>query len=146
MTSLTLPIQSECMCNTRLKRALAANAVFSAVSGALLVVAAPMVAGLILTGPFSLFGVGETALLRVLGGGLLIFAAIVGWTERQARPSAPVVVAISLADFGWVLGSALLLALGASAFTASGSALVIAVAALVLAFGVLQLGGLRHRR
>jgi hypothetical protein len=145
MSTLTLSSNNNCMCNTRLKIALGANAAFSALSGILFTLAAPAVAGVMLVGSVSLLGLGEVALLRLLGVGLLLFAAFVAWTAWHARPLAPMVMAISIADFGWVIGSMFLLAITASVFTASGIVAVAAVAGLVLVFGVLQLGALRKR-
>jgi hypothetical protein len=145
MSTLTLSSNAECMCNTRLRVALGANAAFSALSGIVFTLAAPTVAEVILAGSVSLFGFGAVALLRLLGAGLVLFAALVGWTAWHSRPPVPMVMTISIADFGWVIGSALLLVLAASAFTASGIVAVAAVAAVVLVFGVLQLGALRKR-
>jgi hypothetical protein len=145
MTSLVVSPETECLCNPRLKRALGVNALFSAASGMMLLLAAPSVAGLIFAQSVTLLGVGDVALLRLVGIGLIGFAAGVGWAARQDRPGALIVTGISLADFGWVMGTALLLALAAPVFSPVGTAVLAMIAVIVLVFGVLQLGALRRR-
>ena len=145
MTSHTLSTDFECMCNTKLKRALGANAMFSALSGVALVLAAPIAAELLFSMPLSVFGFGAVTILRMVGIGLILFALAVGWAGRQERPVAPIVTAISLADFGWVIGSVLLLGFAAPTFTTMGIAMIGTIGLIVLGFGVAQLGALRHR-
>src|SRR3546814_20762927 len=76
------------------------------------------------------------------------FAAMVFWISGRAESRAGLVRAVCLMDWSWVLGSALLLILGWSAFTWAGAALVDAMAVAVAAYAVLQahfLGGVRTR-
>jgi len=114
-----------------LRGALIANALFSAATGLLLVGFAEPVAT----------AVGEVAplVLRVIGAGLVPFAAFLVWTAR--RPD--FVLGASIADLGWVAGSAGLLVFLPSLFSSAGAVAVAGVAGVVLVFGLLQIAGLR---
>jgi uncharacterized membrane protein len=118
-----------------LRGALIANALFSFATGLLLVGFAEPVATV----------VGEVAplVLRVIGAGLLPFAAFLVWTARRSVPRPVFVLVASIADLGWVAGSAGLLVFLPSLFSPAGTVAVAGVAGAVLVFGLLQLGGLR---
>jgi uncharacterized membrane protein len=118
---------------TLLRRALGANALFSAVSGLLLVGAPDSTAALL----------GDVApwILRPTGIGLLLFAAFLVWVARRPTPPASYALLATGADLGWVAGSAVLLVL--PVLSASGVGLVAGVAGVVLAFALLQGAGLR---
>src|SRR3546814_15723542 len=75
---------------------------------------------------------------RLVGLALFPFAAMVFWISGRAESRAGLVRAVCLMDWSWVLGSALLLILGWSAFTWAGAALVDAMAVAVSAYAVLQ--------
>lgn len=132
------PTSDERERSTLLVRALAANAVFSGGSG-LTLLAASGAAG-------TWLGVDETWILRALGGGLLAFAAGLFLMARSPRPSRPLVLAVSGADFAWVAGSAVLLLGFPDLLTPAGDVAVAAVAAVVAGLGGGQLVGLRRRR
>lgn len=116
----------------RLRAALAANAAFSAVAGALLLVGgAPVAAAL---------GALPSWLLTATGGALLAFSALVGWVAL--RPRVGWATAISLLDLGWVAGT-VPLTLVPGLLTPAGAAAVLMVAAAVGAFAAAQLSATR---
>lgn len=117
------------------RRTLLANAIFSALSGAVLL-AFPM--------PLApLFGLSSGTILVALGLGLLPFAALVGSTTRQVVPDRGRVLAFALADAAWVAGSILLLVLAWDAIPFAGRGLIIGVAVTVEVFASLQFYGAR---
>ena len=118
-----------------LKNALLANAIFSTFSGLIFLMAASFVADLI--------GAGEPWLYQGLGAGLLGFAALVGWTAT--RPSIDTTLArmISFGDFGWVLGTIVVIAIFFTQLNGSGIVAMLVVAAIVLMFGLSQLRGIQ---
>jgi len=121
-----------------LRRALAANALFSTLTGAALLIA---------PGALSrLTGLGPVWLLAALGVGLLLFAADLYFFQVRppAVPSGRIAVTIFL-DLGWVVGSGVLLAVGFDGFTRAGRVVVALVAVAVLALAMLQALGLRCR-
>lgn len=115
-----------------LVRALAANAVFSGLSGLALLLAAGWL------------GVPEPWILRALGAGLVAFAAGLALLARSARPRRDLVLAASVSDFAWVAGSAWLLVGFPDLLTSAGEAAVAVVAVLVAVLGAAQLVGLRE--
>ena len=118
-----------------LRRALLANAAFSLVTGAGLLIFAAGLAPVI--GP----GVAPVV-LTIMGGLLLPFGAFTAWLGTRPAPDTVLALLVSLADLGWVLGSGLLLAVAAGQLSAQGVALVVVIAALVLGFALGQLGGI----
>lgn len=120
-----------------LRGALGANALFSLASGATFLADATPIGA----------AVGLPALwVQAIGASLLGFAALVAATALR-RVDGRAVVAISLGDFGWVLGSALFVAIHHASMSEVGLAGTAAVAALVGLFGGLQVAGLlRHYR
>lgn len=120
-----------------LVRALAANALFSDLSGLALLLAAGTAARWL--------GVSEPWILRALGTGLVAFAAGVALLARSARPRRGLVLAASVSDFVWVAGSAWLLLGFPDLLTPAGEGAVAAVAVLVAVLGAAQLVGLRER-
>lgn len=116
------------------RAALLANAAFSGVSGVALAVVARPIA--------SLLGVDAAWVLVAIGVGLVGFAAQLVATAR-ATPIDPDRVKLVIgADLAWVVASAALVAWGPLA--PAGEALVVAVAAVVLGFAVLQASAIRR--
>jgi len=117
---------------TRLRNALRMNTGFS-----LLIGLAALVAG----GPIAdVLGVEQVWLVRSLGAGLLGFAAFVLWVaSARTTTLTPVSRLISFADFGWVAGTAALIAAG---WLSTAGAIVIGL----IAFVVLKLGINQLRR
>jgi hypothetical protein len=118
-----------------LRGALLANAVFSLTTGAGLLLFAGRLAPLIGADVPPL-------LLAAIGAALLPFGGFTAWLGRRRNPDPVIALAVSLADLGWVAGSALLLALAHRSLSATGVALVLAVAVMVLAFALGQLRGI----
>ena len=119
-----------------LQRPLRANALFSGVSGLLLVPVPGWWAALI--------GVAPPWLLTALGLGLLGFSALVLWASARPVERRRVIAAIIAADLTWVLATALVMVAGAAALTGFGRVLLAAVAVVVGTFAVLQWRGWRR--
>ena len=119
-----------------LKTALLSNAAFSLVSGLLLALAP--------VGMGHLLDADHPGLLRVVGVGLAMFALMVVLAGRRERIRPLEVLLISLADFGWVVGSLALVLASPDSFGPTGRWLLAGVAVVVAAFGVAQLTGLRR--
>src|SRR3546814_411754 len=129
-------------------RAVRRNAGSSLLIGMAMALAPQALASLCLAGPVQLLGIDGAGWIRLVGLALFPFAAMVFWISGRAESRAGLVRAVCLMDWSWVLGSALLLILGWSAFTWAGAALVDAMAVAVAAYAVLQahfLGGVRTR-
>jgi len=117
-----------------LKTALLSNAIFSAVSGTMLLFLSHPVADLI--------GVGDALIYQAVGGGLLGFAAFVAWTGTRKPIDIFGAALISVADGLWVVGTALLIILGMGVLQPMGVAALLVVACVVAFFGVRQLQGI----
>lgn len=129
-----------------LRAVLRLNAGSSALIGAVMAAAPAPLAALCLAGPVQVLGLDGAALIRLVGLGLLPFAALVLWASGRPAERPALVRAICMMDWSWVAGSALLLLVGWSAFTWTGAILVDLMAVAVAAFAVLQsrfLGGAR---
>ena len=122
--------------NSRLLRgALLGNAAFSLTSGTAFVAFPAAIAAAV--GP-------EIApvIVAAVGMVLLPFGGFVAWLGSRTKPTPWVALGVSLADLGWVGGSAVLLAFAHVQLTSSGVALVIAVSLAVGGFAVGQLRGI----
>jgi hypothetical protein len=117
-----------------LKRVLWINALFSTVSAIVLVAAAG--------GLSTLFGGASPWIFRGIGVGLLLFAVDIAVSCRQPRIARGKALYFSLSDFGWVVGTAVLLI--AVPLPAAAVAVVVAVGLAVLALGVAQYRLLRR--
>jgi hypothetical protein len=119
-----------------LRRVLLADAVASGATGALTLLAAAPLSGLL--------GL-PAGLLRAAGLALLPYAAAVAWLAlRRAEPARAVVWAVVAINAVWAVDSVLLLLVpGWVAPTALGVAFVLAQAAVVAGFAALQGLGLR---
>lgn len=118
-----------------LRNALIANALFSALSGLALVGFGGSVS--------QWMGVPPSWFLRIVGAGLLAFAAFLFGEARRDVLSPARALLATLADLAWVMGSVVLLLLPIAAFSSAGRWAVALVAAVVLVFALLQLAGLR---
>lgn len=124
-------------CDARpLRAALASNAVFSGLGGLVLVSLPEAMAALL--------GPDLPWLMRLIGIGLLIFAADLLHQATRPRLASWRALYSSVADMLWVIASLGLLILLPQHFRDSGIALVLAVAAAVLTMGCWQLRGI-HR-
>lgn len=99
-------------------------------------------------GPLTaLLGLDIPLLLRILGVGLVFYAAGLGWVARQARVNRSLATAAVLLDALWVVGSAFVLGaalVGRIPLTTAGAWLIGIVAGLVALFAVLQARALRR--
>src|SRR5262245_17436264 len=91
-----------------------------------------------------LLGVHASALLPVLGGGLLAYAAYLVVASRREPLSLSEAWTFAMGDLVWVAGSAALIAFGP--LSADGNWIVGAVAVVVLAFAELKMLGIRRIR
>jgi hypothetical protein len=118
-----------------LRKAIQANAIFSAASGLLIVVAEPMVLGWL-----GLEGVG----IWPVGVMLIGFSAYLLWMSRNSRVPGTLVQGVIFGDWAWVGGTALLVFLKANLFSGFGLFLLLDVAAIVAILAIMQTRGLRH--
>jgi hypothetical protein len=111
------------------RRVLLGNAIFSTISGLIMIVDA---------GPLSAFtGIEPPIVLRIVGIGLLLFAGSV-WTAARQPVKAHELLMIAILDTVWVLGSIALLVGGWLPLTTAGQWTVGVIADLVATFAVLQ--------
>ncbi len=117
--------------NNVLRRALAANAAFSSITGLI----ASLMAGSLsdALGP-------PTWSLRALGVGLLVFAAVTANEAREPRRTGT--WQIIAADVGWVIAAAIIVGLSPTWLTETGRTVVVAVTVIVAAVAVAQWRGL----
>jgi len=117
-----------------LRVALALNCCFSITTGLVLLVAPHSVADWI--------GSEYVVLLRLLGLGLLGFAGLILWLLLGVRRPQAIALAVSFADFGWVLGTAVLMAVSPAVLSGQGWLVAWSVAGVVLLCGVGQIIGI----
>jgi hypothetical protein len=118
-----------------LKRALLANAVFSAIGGLLILFGDRQIARLLTEVEQSLW---------VIGAMLLGFSASLLWYSTRPAISSAWVTSVILADVAWVAGTVVLLLGWHELLTAPGAWILAIVGALVLLFADLQWFGLRR--
>jgi len=120
---------------TPLRRALSANAVFSLLTGSVMVISSSTVA--------SLLGHGvEPLIFVVIGAGLLPFGAFVAWLASRSTPEPLLALAVSIGDLIWVAGSVVLLAVASEFLKPAGLVATVVVAMFVLGFAIGQLKGI----
>lgn len=120
---------------TLLRRALRANAAFSAISGAALIALPGFWA--------AIYGLPAPALCAVLGAALVAFAAVVAWISLDVPARHRIAGLVSVADGLWVLATPIVMITAQRAITPFGHALLVTVAAVVAVLGLLQWQGLR---
>ncbi len=126
-----------------LRRTLWGNAVFSLISGAVLVVFAGPFAALATEAPLSVGGLDLAIVFELLGLGVVAFGAIAGWVASRESLPRGWARTIFVADVAWVAGSALVLLLPAP-WSAIGIAGIVVVALIVADIAVLEYLGLRR--
>ena len=119
-----------------IRNVLKANALFSALSGLLCVLASTQVAAFL--------GIGEPTVITVLGVLLLIFAADLSFLATRRHISPKFVRAVMVADILWVVGSAVLLLTGWVPFSVGGKWIVGLAAVVVAVFAELEYIGLKR--
>lgn len=117
-----------------LRRALLANALFSTLSGLLLLGATGLMV--------SVLGAVPELLLRLLGGGLVAFGLAVAMLSSRTPVNPVAAMGVTVADLGWVLGSVMVVLAGGAGLTGAGVGAVLGVAGVVALFATLQLRGL----
>jgi ribosome-associated toxin RatA of RatAB toxin-antitoxin module len=118
----------------RLKFALTFNAIFSLVTGLLLVTMPDYIS--------QLFGVTHGASFFYLGLSLVLFSIIVLYVSRQRHIHILYALIISLLDLIWVLASLIILILDPLQFKMTGDVIIAAVALIVLSIAIMQLFGI----
>ena len=118
----------------RLRRALLGNSIFSAVSGALIVLAEPLVLGWL--------GLQEISIWPI-GAGLLFFSAYLFWMSQSTKLPGALVKGVILGDWAWIVGTCFLLLLKAKLFSGLGVFLLLDIAFVVAIFAILQARGLK---
>ncbi|HEY6981331.1 hypothetical protein [Reyranella sp.] len=126
-----------------LRRTLWGNAMFSAVSGAVMAILATPLARLAVHEPAAPAGLDVAIVLEVLGLGLIAFGAACAWiASRRILPAAWARV-IFATDLAWVVGSVLVLGLP-SVWTTVGIVAVVIQALIVADIAILEYLGLRR--
>ena len=126
-----------------LRRTLWGNAVFSVISGAVLVACATPFAARATHEPLTVAGLDLAIVFELLGLGVVLFGALCGWTASRSSLPAGLIRLIFAADIAWVVASALVLVLPAS-WTTAGVAGIAVVALIVADLAVLEYLGLRR--
>ncbi|SJZ95805.1 hypothetical protein SAMN02745126_03050 [Enhydrobacter aerosaccus] len=126
-----------------LRRTLRFNAVFSVLSGAIMVGLAGPLAQAAADGPVSIAGLDLPIVIELLGLEVAAFGALCAWIA--SRPIAPLAWArlVLAADVGWVAGSVIVLLLPA-AWTTAGIVGIVVPALIVADLAVLEFLGLRR--
>ncbi len=112
------------------------NAVFSAVSGALLIA---------LASPIGRLGDLPEVLVASVGVSLLSFAAFVGAAARRDPVDRGAALIITVADFAWVVAAAAIIAVP-DTMRAGGKAVLGALSAFVLVLGLAEAKALRSHQ
>lgn len=128
-----------------LRRTLWTNAVFSVISGAVLIAFAGPFAALATDVPLSVAGLELAIVFELLGLGVVAFGALAGWAASRGTLPRGWAQAIFAADVAWVAGSALVL-LVPGAWSTIGIAGIVVVALIVADIAVLEYLGLRRLR
>ncbi|MEX2562675.1 MAG: SRPBCC family protein [Nitriliruptoraceae bacterium] len=118
-----------------LATAISINAVFSAVSGLVLLAGAPGLSGL--------FGV-DIWLLVGIGGGLIGFAGVLIWLLAEPGKLAAGAKWVLAADITWIAGAIVLLAGLPTVLSTTGRLALVAVTVVVAAIVVRQITGMRR--
>lgn len=123
------------MIDTLLKRALLANAAFSTVSGLALMLLANTLS--------TLFADVAPLYLQFLGAGLALFAAYVTWVATRTPIDLALAKSITVADWSWVVGSAVLIGVTAGQLSLLGIDLILGAAVIVALFAISQHKGIK---
>ena len=126
-----------------LRRTLWGNAIFSVISGAVLVALAGPFAALATEAPLSVGGLELAVVFELLGVGVVAFGVLAGWAASRESLPRGWARAVFAADVAWVAGSALVLLLPAP-WSALGIAGIVVVALIVADIAVLEYLGLRR--
>lgn len=123
-----------------LRACLALNAMFSALSGAVLIFLPDAISGLLFTNAQDHY----TLVLGIVGIGVLTFALAVAMLATNRHINTAWVRVVIFMDIAWVLASALTLCGSYAVFTDTGVVVISVVAACVAGFAAGQIVGLRR--
>jgi hypothetical protein len=112
-----------------LRRAIMANALFSGLSGLLIVAFEPAV--------LSWLGLGSVSISAV-GVMLIGFALYLAWMANSRRVPVATIRAVIFSDWAWVAASIVLVGLKAAIFSGFGIFLILDIAVVVMVFALLQ--------
>lgn len=118
-----------------LQKALQTNALFSSISGIILIILNKQIA--------DLFGTANNTVFWIVGLVLLYFAATIWFEKSKQRRLA--VLWIIIQDFLWVLASVILIVLNPFEVTPTGNSIIGGVALIVLFMGVNQFRALNKK-
>jgi len=119
----------QCEAARSLNHALRANAIFSAVSGLIIVFLHATV--------LQWLGISGISIMA-LGAGLVLFSAYLFWMSGREQLQKSLVIGVIAGDWAWVMGSVLLIAFKADGFSTFGLFLLTDVALLVMIFAIWQ--------
>jgi hypothetical protein len=114
----------------KLKTVLLSNALFSITTGLTAILMNNYVG--------SFFSYQEPIVFYILGFGLLAFGSYVAFTAIRRIHKKKEIKTISFADFGWVIGSIILLTINPVDFSFEAISVISIIAIIVLTFGLLQ--------
>ncbi len=132
----TQTIDKEKQQSTLLKKGLRGNAVFSALSGTIALIAAPALA--------SFTGLTAPIIFYILGVVLLVYAADLWWVSSKEPIDQRFAWAAIILDVLWILGSTLILITGWLSLTVAGRWTIFFLAEIVAIFAIIQYIGLRR--
>lgn len=112
----------------RLQKSLSLNAIFSAVSGMLLIFLNKQIS--------EVFGISNTTAFKATGILLLLFSGTIIYEVRRQRPLA--VLGIIMQDFIWVIGSFTVVVFNLFDITKAGNSIIAIVALIVFLMGINQ--------
>jgi hypothetical protein len=118
-----------------LRNALRANAVFSAISGLIIVFAHAQV--------LQWLGLSDISIVA-LGVGLIVFSVYLFWMGSRQELQRDLVTGVIAGDWAWVAASVALLIFKGGVFSTLGLFLVIDVAVVVMVFAIMQQRGLKQ--
>lgn len=125
-----------------LRRAFAVNAVFSIVTGLVMLAGANPLAAALVDLPQGVVGLSAPLVFAAVGAGTAAFGLLVAIEARQAEPRLFDAKLILALDVAWVIGSLVLLAATPQAFTFWGRLVVADVAAIVALIALAEAAGI----
>jgi len=117
----------------KLQKALKANALFSSISGIIMILLNHQIA--------NLFGTANNTVFWIVGLILIYFAITIWYEIRKQRRLA--VLWIIIQDYAWVIGSLILIIINPFQITQIGNLIIGIIALIVLYMGINQMIGLK---
>ncbi|MBT3701268.1 MAG: hypothetical protein HOE62_16975 [Alphaproteobacteria bacterium] len=126
---------------TFLRQTLRANALFSVLSGLVLMIAAGPIASLMMAQPVKIFGFDMEMVLLAGGLAIFVFAVDVWLVSRPQHLNLLQAKLVLAMDVFWVVASIAILTVWPEVFTSTGLILVIGIAVIVAILGLLEFMG-----